>query len=484
MNHQTTEARRLLGATTWAIQPEFMSSMLASLELIGKGGAAAEHAVAALEEAKKIEAARRQSISASTGGAVVVLPIYGIITQGSSFWSYYFGGTSTETFTMQLRQALADPNVQAIVLDVNSPGGTVSGVEELAAEIYAGRKKKTIVALSNTLNASAAYYLSSQASKLYVMPSSLTGSIGVYQTHEDDSKFLETVGVKLTLISAGKFKVEGNSYEPLTDEAKAAMQKMTDGYYAMFVKAVARGRGVKVDAVKNGFGEGRLLMAADAIAQGLADDYATLDAVLEQFGVARPADPNASFRAPGEAPAAAIFQASDQKTKRVDGEDLAKSAFAYRPTDKTEDWKLPIKFSTDEKTKSHIRNAISRWNSTDMPDADEKSKARDRIKAAAKEHDIEIEDGSLALVIEPGPAAAVESRKKPAADELDDNDDGTEDDDGNDDNVCKCKCEACVEGKHVDCTAEAKCAAHAKAAAEHNDLVARERQRIHIALNL
>jgi ATP-dependent protease ClpP protease subunit len=85
----------------------------------------------------------------------------------------------------------------------------------------------------------------------------------------------------------------------------------------------------------------------------------------------------------------------DGKTKRVDSEDLEKSAFAYQGSDKLADWKLPIKFSTGEKTESHIRNAIARWKTTDMPDAAEKDKARDRIKAAAKEHDIEIADGSL-----------------------------------------------------------------------------------------
>jgi len=88
--------------------------------------------------------------------------------------------------------------------------------------------------------------------------------------------------------------------------------------------------------------------------------------------------------------------AADSKTKRVDGEDLEKSAFAYQGSAETKDWKLPIKFSTDEKTKSHLRNAIARWNSTDMPNAEEKSRARGRIKAAAKEHDIDVEEGSLA----------------------------------------------------------------------------------------
>ncbi len=86
---------------------------------------------------------------------------------------------------------------------------------------------------------------------------------------------------------------------------------------------------------------------------------------------------------------------AEKNTKRVDGEDLEKSAFAYQGSDDHADWKLPIKFSTNEKTESHIRNAIARWSSTDMPAAAEKDKARERIKAAAKEHGIDIEEGSL-----------------------------------------------------------------------------------------
>lgn len=88
-------------------------------------------------------------------------------------------------------------------------------------------------------------------------------------------------------------------------------------------------------------------------------------------------------------------EAAEKKTKRVDGEDLEKSAFAYQGSEKTEDWKLPIRFSTEAKTKSHIRNAIARWISTDMPNADEKAKARTRIKAAAKEHGIDVDEDSL-----------------------------------------------------------------------------------------
>jgi signal peptide peptidase SppA len=198
---------------------------------------------------------------------------------------------------------MADPNVTAIVIDVDSPGGSVSGVDELAAEIYAARGKKTIVAISNTLNASAALYISSAASELVVMPSSLTGSIGVYNAHEDDSEYLAKLGIKITLISAGKFKVEGNPYEPLDPVALAAQKLLVDGYYNLFVKAIAKFRGVKVAEVTDGFGEGRVLMAADAVASGMADRIGTLDTVLAKFGVKRPIE-TSSYGAMVEAPVA------------------------------------------------------------------------------------------------------------------------------------------------------------------------------------
>jgi signal peptide peptidase SppA len=204
-----------------------------------------------------------------------------------------------------------DPNVKAIVIDVDSPGGTVSGVDELATEIYNARKQgtKKITAVSDCLCASAAYWIASQANEVVVSPTSLTGSIGVYQLHEDDSEMLSQVGVKVTLISAGPYKTEGNSYEPLGEEARVAMQGMVDDFYGMFTKAAARGRGVAVKAVTGGFGQGRLLTAQDAVKQGLADRIATLDEVLTKFGVKQSAGSSAALTPPAIAESGSALRA-------------------------------------------------------------------------------------------------------------------------------------------------------------------------------
>jgi capsid assembly protease len=128
--------------------------------------------------------------------------------------------------------------------------------------------------------ASAAYWLAASASEIVALPSAQVGSIGVFSMHEDVSKALDEKGVKVTLISAGKFKTEGNPFEPLSDDAKAAVQGTVDFYYGQFTSDVANGRGVAVDSVRAGFGEGRVVTAKDALKLGMIDRVGTLDDVV------------------------------------------------------------------------------------------------------------------------------------------------------------------------------------------------------------
>ena len=324
--------------SVWAIMPEKLEAIAAFVQMKAEGGSAAPEVIAAIRAENDIAAARMRSLQADKPGSVAVLPLFGIINQ--RYAGDFSGpqGTSVQEFTQQFRTAMNDPNVKAIVIDVDSPGGTVSGVDELATEIYNARKQgtKKITAVSNCLCASAAYYIASQANEFCVSPSSLTGSIGVYQLHEDDSTALENIGVKFTFISAGKYKVEGNSFQPLDDEARTAMQGVVDDFYDMFTKAVARGRGVAVKNVRNGFGEGRVLTALDAVKQGMADRVATLDEVLSKYGVKQPANGAAGSAGPhhvempelapvasaldSEAPAKAAVGCSCECEECVEGE--------------------------------------------------------------------------------------------------------------------------------------------------------------------
>jgi signal peptide peptidase SppA len=193
---------------------------------------------------------------------------------------------SIQRFTQSFRAALADESVGGILIDIDSPGGSVYGVQELANEIYNARGQKQIFAIANSLAASAAYWIGSAASEFYATPGGEAGSIGVFAAHQDFSKALESEGVKTTLVSAGKYKVEGNPYGPLGDEARAHMQSRIDSYYGAFTRAVAKNRGVDVATVREGMGQGRTFGASDAKAAGMVDDVATFDQVLSRMAKA------------------------------------------------------------------------------------------------------------------------------------------------------------------------------------------------------
>jgi signal peptide peptidase SppA len=267
--------------TPWAILPEKLEEITALIELKAAGfDLSAEQIQAAVGDKKPMP---------KPSGAIAVIPIYGVISQRLSMMDAISGGgaASTDKISQQLKQALSDPNVGSILLDIDSPGGSIFGVAELADEIYSARGEKRITAMANSFAASAAYWIATAADEFIVTPSGQVGSIGVFMTHIDESKSLEQEGKKITMISAGKYKTEGSPSEPLTDEARAAMQDKVDTYYSMFVKAVAKNRGVSVSDVRNGFGEGRMLAAAEALKLGMVDRVGTFDQTLQRLGAGK-----------------------------------------------------------------------------------------------------------------------------------------------------------------------------------------------------
>ena len=259
----------LVYSSVWAILPEKLSDILGFIEVKRAGGTISH------DEIDALVAGRRDA--PGNVGNLAVIPIYGVISQRASLLNQASGGTSIDGIRGRFRQAMADPSVDAILFDVDSPGGTVNGVDELANEIYQSRKVKPTVAVANTLAASAAYWLATAASEFYASPSADVGSIGVFTAHDDVSKALDSKGVKTTLVSAGKYKTEGHPYGPLTDEAKAAMQERVNDHYGMFTRRIAQNRGVDVSAVRNGFGEGRVVGASKAKTENMTDGTMTLD---------------------------------------------------------------------------------------------------------------------------------------------------------------------------------------------------------------
>lgn len=213
-------------------------------------------------------------------GVVAVLPLYGVTVQRADAYGEALGLLSIWHFMQRFRTALADDTISGIVIDADSPGGSVYGVMELAEEIYRSRTRKPIFAVANSLAAAGAYWIASAASEFYVTNGGEVGGIGVYDIHTDLSKGLGKAGISTTLISAGKYKTEGNPFQPLGADARKAMQKRVDAYYRTFVAAVAKHRNVPESAVRNGMGQGRLLDAERAKRENMVDGIATLDAVV------------------------------------------------------------------------------------------------------------------------------------------------------------------------------------------------------------
>jgi signal peptide peptidase SppA len=265
-------------AEPWALEKNKLVSVANFLRFKALGGQYSAEEVARITQKREKEVQRSE-------GAVGVLPIQGVIGERMNLLDDISGGTSTELISKQFRMMLNDPNIKAIVLDINSPGGVARSVEEVAQEIYDARGIKPIVAQIDTCAASAAYWIATQAEEVVVTPSGQAGSIGVYTIHEDISELLAKEGIKETFIYAGEFKVLGNEFEPLTDEAKSIMQQRVDELAASFVRGVARGRNVSLSQVNDRFGQGLMFGAEELMGRGMVDKVAPMSATLARFGV-------------------------------------------------------------------------------------------------------------------------------------------------------------------------------------------------------
>jgi len=208
----------------------------------------------------------------ANAGAVAVLPIDGVLSRRDRFF-----GTATESVSAALQELKGDSRIGGVLLDIDSPGGDVLGIEELANEIRAFAKVKPIGAHTGGMMASAAYWLGSQADFVTASAGAMVGSIGIYSVHEDLSAMAAEKGVKMTFISAGEHKVDGNPFEPLSDSAREQMQANVDHYYGLFTNAVAKGRGVTLSKVLSDFGQGKVFNSTEAKKNGLIDAISNED---------------------------------------------------------------------------------------------------------------------------------------------------------------------------------------------------------------
>jgi signal peptide peptidase SppA len=271
-----------VAATPWAIEPNKGRELAAMLTRRVNGERATAEEIALAAGAR---AATRSRKSKSRPASVAVIPLHGVMVQRADWLMEACGVLSSEQVGQLVDQAAADPAVETIVIDVDSPGGSAFGTAELAAKVAAAAKQKKVITVANSMAASAAYFVASQASELVVTPSGMVGSIGVVMMHVDESKALEMAGQVVTVVATSDTKKGGMDPGPLSPAWKSHLESLVAGYYDQFVKVVASGRNVSQKKVKEDFGDGGMLLAETAVKAGMADTVATLDDVLGRYGL-------------------------------------------------------------------------------------------------------------------------------------------------------------------------------------------------------
>lgn len=266
--------------TAWAIEPAFFTHTVAAI----RAGMLRPRELAAWDDEGPVPEPERAPPApkkpyAVTPAGIAVIPLQGSMMKG---WSK-FAEVNTQEVRRVVRAAAADEAVRGILLHVDSPGGAVSGTQELADEIWAARQKKPVEAHVDDTCASAAYWVAAQAERLSVNAMGRVGSIGIYAVLEDTSKAADMAGVKVHVISTGELKgayVEG---APIPEALLAEVQSYVDTCNEAFLGAIERGRGTKGLAGKplRELADGRMFVSSDALKLGLVDAVESLEASHE-----------------------------------------------------------------------------------------------------------------------------------------------------------------------------------------------------------
>lgn len=222
---------------------------------------------------------KRPSIDAPVG--IAVIPVVGSLVRRTVGLDPASGFTSYAEIAGMVDAAIADPSVEGIVLDIDSPGGEAGGVFELGERIRAADGVKPVWAIASDTAFSAAYAIGCAASRLLVSRTGGVGSIGVIAMHVDQTARDAQQGYRYTPITAGDHKNDFSPHEKLGPEAHARLQAEVDRLYSMFVDHVAAMRKLDADAVRAT--EAGIYFGMDAVTAGLADAVGSLDAVLDDF---------------------------------------------------------------------------------------------------------------------------------------------------------------------------------------------------------
>ncbi|WP_313825310.1 S49 family peptidase [Leclercia sp.] len=212
----------------------------------------------------------RPSRSYQITNGIAVLPVSGTLVSKTRSLQPYSGMTGYNGIIARLQQAMSDPGVDGILLDMDTPGGMVSGAFDCADIIARMRDIKPIWALANDMNCSAGQLIASAASRRLVTQTARTGSIGVMMAHSNYGAALKTQGVEVTLIYSGDHKIDGNPYEKLPKDVRDDFQTRIDATRRMFAEKVAAYTGMSVQSVLDT--EAAVFSGQESVDAGLAEE--------------------------------------------------------------------------------------------------------------------------------------------------------------------------------------------------------------------
>ena len=253
-------------AKYWAIEPDSLKSLCRLKDFQSL--------------AFKSDARLNNTRSVLIRDGTAIIPIYGPITARSDLFTFFLGGTPLSDLAKDFQAALDNDQVKAILFDVDSPGGVALGPMEMAQAIFNARGKKPIWSYVGRNCSSAAYWLASATEKIIANPSALLGSIGVVTTipvqEEPDSEGYKNIEVVSS--NAGRKRPD-----PRTAEGMAEIKRELDDLESQFIGSVARFRSTTIDAVKNDFGQGGVLIGANAVSSGMADEIGSYEETLAKL---------------------------------------------------------------------------------------------------------------------------------------------------------------------------------------------------------
>ena len=261
----------------WAIQPEWLEKLIARVE-----DRNVDLEAVAAQLGRPLENTGGQ---VTMRGQTAVLEITGPIFRYANVMTALSGATSVEMAAIAFNEAVTNSRVEQIVLQVNSPGGEVDGINSFADQIREGARQKPVIAFVDGTGASAAYWLSSAATRIVADESALIGSIGVVASITDRSAAQERQGVRTyRFISSQSPRKQ---LAPDSEAGRGELQAMVDAMADLFIQKVAAFRGVTSEKVQSDFGRGSLMTAAQARDAGMIDSISGFEPFMASFN--RPA---------------------------------------------------------------------------------------------------------------------------------------------------------------------------------------------------